>query len=126
VERSVFPVKRTLELRQGEVRRKDSSKKVGPDLLTPLRAAPIGRLPLMTDKGRPTGIRYEDAEKAARRGGSVEFEGRRAKIVRVTVKSSIATTHSARLELVLGDEHLELKGYFRDDEFVETGRKRLN
>jgi hypothetical protein len=79
----------------------------------------------MTEEGRPTWIRYEDAENAARRGGSVEFEGRRAKVVRVIVKSSIATTHSARLELVLGDEHLELEGYFGDDEFVETGRKRL-
>ena len=80
----------------------------------------------MTEEGRPTGIRYEAALNAARRGGSVEFEGRRAEVVRVSVKSSIDTTHSARLELVLGDEHLELEGYFSDEEFVETGRKRLN
>jgi hypothetical protein len=80
----------------------------------------------MREDGRPTGIRYEAAEYAAQRGGSVEFEGRRAKVVRATVKSSIDTTHTARLELVLGDEHLELEGYFSDDAFVETGRKRLN
>jgi hypothetical protein len=80
----------------------------------------------MAEEGRPTGIRYRDAEDAARRGGSVEFEGRRAQVVRVTVESRLATTHSARLELVLGDGHLELEGYFSDDEFVERGRKRLN
>ena len=50
----------------------------------------------MTQEGRPTGIRYEAALNAARRGGRVEFEGLRAEVVRVTVKSSIDTTHTLR------------------------------
>jgi hypothetical protein len=78
----------------------------------------------MTEEGRPTGIKYEDADNAARRGGTVDFEGRRAEVVRLNVELSMGTQHTALLDLDLGDEHLVLLGYFRGDEFMEVGRKR--
>ena len=34
--------------------------------------------------------------------------------------------HTARLVLDLGDERLELEGYLSGDEFMETGRRRLD
>ena len=43
----------------------------------------------MTEEGRPIGIKYEDADDAARRGGTVDFEGRRAEVVRLNVESSM-------------------------------------
>jgi hypothetical protein len=96
------------ELREGEVRA---------PLVTVPRAGPIGRLPLMTEEGRPTGIRYEDAVDAARRGGNVDFEGRKVRVVSMNTKS-------ARLLLDLGDEYLVIDGYFSGDEFIEEGRQR--
>src|SRR5215207_3662792 len=45
-------------------------------------ASPIvARLTLMTEEGRPTGIRYEDAMHAAKHGGDVDFEGRQVRVV---------------------------------------------
>ncbi len=78
----------------------------------------------MTEQGRPTGIKYEDADDAARRGGTIDFEGHRAEVVRLNVESSMGTQHTALLDLDLGDEHLVLLGYFSGDEFMEVGRKR--
>jgi hypothetical protein len=79
----------------------------------------------MTQEGRPTGIKYEDADDAARRGGSVDFEGRRAEVVRLNVESSMGRQHTALLDLDLGEEHLVLFGYFSgEDKFMEVGRKR--
>jgi hypothetical protein len=78
----------------------------------------------MTQEGRPTGIKYEDADDAARRGGTVDFEGRRAEVVRLNVESSVGTQHTARIELDLGDGYLALLGYFSsDDEFMEEARE---
>ena len=78
----------------------------------------------MTQEGRPTGIKYEVADDAARRGGTVEFEGRQAEVVRLNVESSMGTQHTALLDVDLGEEHLVLFGYFSGDEFMEVGRKR--
>jgi hypothetical protein len=103
------------ELREGEVRA---------PLVTVPRAGPIGRLPLMTEEGRPTGIRYEDAVDAARRGGNVDFEGRKVRVVSMNTKSEIHAPHPARLLLDLGDEYLVIDGHFSGDEFIEEGRQR--
>jgi hypothetical protein len=84
----------------------------------------MGRLPLMTQEGRPTGIRYEDAVDAARRGGNVDFEGRKVRVVSIKTKSEIHTPHPTRLLLDLGDEYLVIDGYFSGDEFIEEGRQR--
>ena len=78
----------------------------------------------MKEGGRPTGIKYQDADDAARRGGSVDFEGRRAEVVRLNVETSMGTQHTALLDLDLGEEHIVLFGYFSGDEFMEVGRKR--
>src|SRR5215213_9002006 len=85
--------------------------------------SPMGRLPLMTQEGRPTGIRYEDAVDAARRGANVDFEGRKVRLVSINTKSEIHTPHPTRL-LDLGDEYLVIDGYFSGDEFIEVGRQR--
>ena len=84
----------------------------------------MGRLPLMTEEGRPTGIRYEDAVDAAWRGGNVDFEGRKVRLVSINTKSEIHAPHPARLLLDLEDEYLVIDGYFRGDEFIEEGRQR--
>ena len=78
----------------------------------------------MKEGGRPTGIKYQDADDATRRGGSVDFEGRRAEVVRLNVETSMGTQHTALLDLDLGEEHIVLFGYFSGDEFMEVGRKR--
>ena len=62
---------------------KKSSAKFAARLVTVPWTSPIGRLPLMTEEGRPTGIRYEDAVDAARRGGNVDFEGRKVRLVSI-------------------------------------------
>ena len=78
-------------------------------------------------EGRPTRITREEADDAARRGGSVDFEGRPAQVVRLNVESHVGAQHTARLQLDLGDEQLVLFGYFSGDEFImETGRRRLD
>ena len=102
-----------------------SENSVTPTLRESLpRASPLGRLPLMTQEGRPTGIRYEDALDAARRGGNVDFEGRKVRVVSINTKSEIHAPHPTRLLLDLGDEYLEIDGYFSGDEFIEEGRQR--
>jgi len=78
----------------------------------------------VTEEGRPTGIRYEDAVDAARRGGNVDFEGRKVRVVSINTKSEIHAPHPARLLLDLGDEYLVIDGYFSGDEFIEEGRQR--
>ena len=79
----------------------------------------------MTEEGRPTGIRYEDAKDAAMHGGNVDFEGRMARVVSFEPKSGMFEAPSAHLTLDLGDEHLVLLGYFsRGGEFIEEGRER--
>jgi hypothetical protein len=40
-------------------------------------------------------------------------------------KQQLGELHTARLELDLGDERLELEGYISGDEFMETARRRL-
>ena len=88
--------------------------------------SPIGRLPLMAEEGRPTGITYVDAKDAAQHGGSVDFEGRKVQVANFGDKEQLGELHTARLVLDLGDERLELEGYFSGDEFMETGRRRLD
>jgi hypothetical protein len=86
--------------------------------------SPMGRLPLMTEEGRPTGIRYEDAVDAARRGANVDFEGRKVRLVSIKTKTEIHAPHPTRLLLDLGDEYLVIDGYFSGDELIEVGRQR--
>jgi hypothetical protein len=73
---------------------------------------------------RRTGITYEDAIGAARRGGSIDFEGRKARVVHLSQRSGRDTPHSARVELDLGDGYLTLLGFFRGEEFMEEARER--
>jgi hypothetical protein len=88
--------------------------------------SPIVRLPLMAEEGRPTGITYVDAKDAAQHGGSVDFEGRKVQVANFDDKEQMGESHTARLVLDLGDERLELEGYISGDEFMETGRRRLD
>ena len=79
----------------------------------------------MAEEIRRTGITYEDAMDAAQRGGGVDFEGRKARVVHLSQKSGRETPHTARIELDLEDGYLALLGYFsRDVEFMEEGRER--
>ena len=79
----------------------------------------------MGEEIRRTGITYEDAIEAARRGGSIDFEGSKARVVHLSQKSGRETPHSARIELDLGDGYLALLGYFSgEDEFMEEARER--
>jgi hypothetical protein len=78
----------------------------------------------MTEEGRPTGIRYEDALEAAKHGGNVDFEGRKVRVVSISGRTGMETPYSARLDLDLGDEYVVLLGYFRGGEFIEEGRER--
>ena len=80
----------------------------------------------MTEEDRPTRIRYEDASHAAKHGGSVDFEGREVQVAHFSDKQQLGELHTARLVLDLGDERLELEGYFSGDEFMETSRRRLD
>ena len=73
---------------------------------------------------RPTGITYEDAMRAARHSGSIDFEGRKARVVHLSQRSGKHTPHSARIELDLGDGYLALLGFFRGEEFMEEARER--
>jgi hypothetical protein len=79
----------------------------------------------MADQIRRTGITYDDAMGAARRGGSIDFEGQKARVVHVSQRSGADTPHSARIELDLGDGYLALIGFFSGDEFMEGARERL-
>ncbi len=94
---------------------------LGPMPSALLIAADVGRLPRMAEEGRPTGIKYEDAMGAAQRGGSVDFEGRNARVVSLHGMDEMGELHSARLELDLG---MVLFGHFSGSEFMETGRER--
>ena len=78
----------------------------------------------MTEEGRPTGIKCEDAIEAAKRGGNVDFEGRKVRVVSISPRTGMHTPYSARLDLDLGDEYVVLLGYFRGGEFIEEGRER--
>jgi hypothetical protein len=78
----------------------------------------------MAGEIRRTGITYEAAMGAARRGGSIDFEGRKARVVHLSQRSGRNTPHSARIELDLGDGYLALLGFFRDGEFMEEVRER--
>jgi hypothetical protein len=79
----------------------------------------------MGEQIRPTGITYEAAMDAAQRGGDIDFEGRKARVVHLSQKSGRDTPHSARIELDLGDGYLALLGYFSgEDEFMEEARER--
>jgi hypothetical protein len=73
---------------------------------------------------RRTVITYEDAIGAARRGGSIDFEGRKARVVHLSQRSGRDTPYSARVELDLGDGYLTLLGFFRGEEFMEEARER--
>jgi hypothetical protein len=84
----------------------------------------VVRLPPMAEEDRPTGITYEAAIEAARLGGSVDFEGRKVRVVSISERTGMETPYSARLDLDLGDEYVVLLGYFRGDEFIEEGRER--
>ena len=78
----------------------------------------------MSEQIRRTGISYEAAIGAARRGGSIDFEGRKARVVHLSQRSGRDTPHSARVELDLGDGYLTLLGFFRGEEFMEEARER--
>jgi hypothetical protein len=78
----------------------------------------------MAEAGRPTGIKYEDAIEAAQRGGNVDFEGSKVRVVSISARTGMHTPYSARLDLDLGDEYVVLLGYFRGGEFIEEGRER--
>jgi hypothetical protein len=78
----------------------------------------------MSEAIRRTGITYEDAIGAARRGGSIDFEGHKARVVHLSQRSGRDTPHSARVELDLGDGYLTLLGFFRGEEFMEEARER--
>jgi hypothetical protein len=80
----------------------------------------------MAEEGRPTGITYVDAKDAAQHGRSVDFEGRKVQVANFGDKEQPGELHTARLVLDLGDERLELEGYISGDEFMETGRRRLD
>ena len=80
----------------------------------------------MAEEGRPTGITYVDAKEAIQYGGSVDFEGRKVQVVHFSDKQQLGELHTAHLVLDLGDERLELEGYFSGDEFMETGRRHLD
>jgi hypothetical protein len=77
----------------------------------------------VSDERRRTGITYEDAIGAARHGGRIDFEGRKARVVHLSQRSGKYTPHSARVELDLGNRYLTLLGFFRDDEFMEEARE---
>ena len=77
----------------------------------------------MAGEIRRTGITYEDAMGAARRGGSIDFEGRKARVVHLSQRSGTDTPHSARIELDLGDGYLALLGFFSGEEFMEEARE---
>jgi hypothetical protein len=78
----------------------------------------------MTEEGRPTGIQYEDAQNASKHGGSVDFEGRKVRIIGFNSNTGTDEAPSAQLDLDLGDEYLVLLGYFSAGEFMETSRER--
>jgi hypothetical protein len=78
----------------------------------------------MTEQGRPTGIQYEDAADAAMHGGSVDFEGRKVRVLSLNSKTGTDEAPSAQLDLDLGEEYLVLIGYFWDGKFMETSRER--
>ena len=78
----------------------------------------------MAGEIRPTGITYEAAMRVARRGGSIDFEGRKARVVHLSQRSGTHTPHSAWIELDLGDGYLALLGFFRGEEFMEEARER--
>ena len=78
----------------------------------------------MSEEIRRTGISYEAAIGAARRGGSIDFEGRKARVVHLSQRLGRDTPHSARVELDLGDGYLTLLGFFRGEEFMEEARER--
>jgi hypothetical protein len=84
----------------------------------------VGRLALMAEEGRPTGITYEAAIEAAKHGGSVDFEGRKVRGASISARTGMDRPYSARLDLDLGDEYVVLLGYFRGGEFMEEGRER--
>jgi hypothetical protein len=78
----------------------------------------------MAGEIRRTGITYEAAMGAARRGGSIDFEGRKARVIHLSQRSGTHTPHSARIELDLGDGYLALLGFFSGEEFMEEARER--
>jgi hypothetical protein len=78
----------------------------------------------MGEEGRPTGIHYEVAQNAANHGGSVDFEGRKVRIIGFNSKTGTDEAPSAQLDLDLGEEYLVLIGYFWDGKFMETSRER--
>ena len=77
----------------------------------------------MAGEIRRTGITYEAAMGAARRGGSIDFEGRKARVVHLSQRSGRNTPHSARIELDVGEGYLALLGFFIGEEFMEEARE---
>ena len=97
---------------------------LGPMPSALLIAADVGRLPRMAEEGKPTGLKYEDAMGAAQRGGNVDFERRKARVISLHGMDEMGELHSARLELDLEDERLVLFGHFTGNEFMEVDRER--
>ena len=85
--------------------------------------SPMGRLPPMEEQAKPTGITYEEAIEAAKQGGTLTFEGRKARVVSFDSKSSIDEPNTSRLTLDLGDEYLVIVGHFWGGEFIEERRQ---
>jgi hypothetical protein len=78
----------------------------------------------VSEEIRRSGITYEGAIGATRRGGSTDFEGRKAKVVHLSQRSGRYTPHSARVEFDPGDGYLTLLGFFRGEEFMEGAHER--
>jgi hypothetical protein len=77
----------------------------------------------MERRGKPTGISYEDAADAAQHDGSVNFEGRKARVIGFHTSAAVGAPHSVRLELDLGEEYVVLFGYLSGSEFIEESRE---
>ena len=76
----------------------------------------------MTDKGKPTGIKYQDIARPGAAGITyVTFERKRAAVTRYVASSS-----QEIVELGFGNSHLRLYGYFDGDEFMEVHRSPLD
>jgi hypothetical protein len=58
----------------------------------------------MTEQGRPTGIQYEDAADAAMHGGSVDFEGRKVRVLSLNsvAERDAVAVNATRVEIASG------------------------
>ncbi len=74
------------------------------------------------EEGRPTGITREDVHEL----GEVQFEGQQAQLSHARMHASGGVEHDVTLVLDTGGRRLALYGYFRNGEFMEVDRGRLD